>query len=243
MTNTARNLASIGEPVYTLRGEPGMTLGEMVRKTLAALIVAGEFPEDHRLYPEQLAEKLGVSITPVREALMRLANDGFIENVQRRGFHIRAPGANQVRDMWQVRQSLELTAGELVIARIRSGELRVENLFPMRDLQRAQEGDPSSMDHATKLDLNGQFHSVIVDLSGNALLKTMHESLRHRVLGALVQRGTDAWRRRIAVESKEHWTIIDALTNLDAEAYQAAVRAHLSRSLKDALADVGEQRT
>jgi DNA-binding GntR family transcriptional regulator len=230
------------EPSYELRGDPGMTLGEMVRKTLIALIVRGEFPEGYRLYPEQLSERLGVSITPVREALMQLATEGFIENIQRRGFHIRLPSAGQIRDLSQVRQSLELTAGELVIARLKSGELDPAELLVLDELQHIQERDPAHIDHAAKLELNSNLHSTIVALSGNALLQSLYEGLRHRVLGALVQRGSDSWRNRVAGESREHWAIINALKDTDIDAYDAAVRAHISRSLDDALADMDLRR-
>lgn len=223
---------------YVLRGEPGATLSEMVRQTLVALIVNGEFPSGHRLYPEELSEKLGVSITPVREALLQLANEGFIENIQRRGFHIRMPEASHIRDMWQVRQSLELTAGELLIARLESGEVDADELLVLEELQRAQEADPASIDHATKLQLNADLHAVIVNLCGNKLLRTFHAGLRHRVLGALVQRGSDNWRSRVKAESREHWAIINALKKRDLHAYHLAVREHLSRSLNDALTDM-----
>lgn len=235
-------LPKSAEPSYELRGDPGTTLGDMVRKTLIALIVRGEFPEGHRLYPEQLSEKLGVSITPVREALLQLASEGFIENIQRRGFHIRLPTPSQIRDMWQVRQGLELTAGELVIARLKSGALEVSALDALSELQHAQERDPDTIDHAAKLELNSSLHSTIVALSDNALLQSLYEGLRHRVFGALVQRGSDTWRARVAGESSEHWAIINALKHIDIAAYDAAVRAHISRSLKDALADMDLRR-
>jgi DNA-binding GntR family transcriptional regulator len=226
------------DPVYSLRGEPGSTLSEMVRNTMIALIVHGEFPDDHRLYPEQLSEKLGVSITPVREALLQLASEGFIENVQRRGFHVRMPTADQIRDMWQVRQGLEITAGDLAIARLKSGELHPDELLVLDGLQRAQERDPATIEHTEKLELNGNFHSAIVALSGNALLGSLYEGLRHRVVGTLVQRGSDSWRSRLAGESREHWAIIDALKAADLDRYQHAVKAHITRSLGDALVDV-----
>lgn len=230
-----------GTALYALRGEPGMTLTEMVRATMVALIVRGEFPGDSRLYPDQLAEKLGVSITPVREALLKLASEGFIENVQRRGFHVRMPSARQIRDMWQVRQSLELTAGELAIGRLRDGSLDPAELAVLEELQRAQEADPEGIDHGAKLELNAELHARIVALSGNALLATLHGGLRHRGLGALVQRGSDDWRARVAGEAREHRSIIDALKARDIDAYDRAVRAHLSRSLVDALADIDER--
>lgn len=226
------------KPAYALLGEPGMTLTEMVRKTLVSLIVRSEFSEGHRLYPEELSEKLGVSITPVREALLQLASEGFIENVQRRGFHVRMPTESQIRDIWQVRQGLELMAGELVIARLKSGDLDPSALAALDELQLAQESDAAKVDHVTKLELNANLHSVLVSFSGNALLSSLYEGLRHRVFGALIQRGSDTWRGRVTDEAREHWAIINGLKALDYSAYDQAVRDHIARSLKDALIDL-----
>lgn len=240
MITMLRQMNTAGSP---LRGEPGMTLTEMVRNTVIALIVRGEFPDEHRLYPEQLSEMLGVSITPVREALLQLASEGFIENIQRRGFHIRMPSAEQVRDMSQVRQGLELTAGELLIDRLKRGDLDLAQLDVLDELQYAQQRDPASIDHATKLELNANLHATIVRFSGNELLLSLHQGLRHRTLGALVQRGSDTWRGRVEAESREHWAIINALKSMDIDAYNDAVRAHLSRSLNDAFEDVSLKRS
>jgi DNA-binding GntR family transcriptional regulator len=221
-----------------LLGRPGATLAETVRRTLLDLIMRGQLEQGHRLYPERLAERFGVSITPVREALMQLAAEGFIEVVQRRGYHVRTPTARQITDLWQVRQGLELTAGELCIARLRSGELQLRDLDELAELQRAQERDIETIDHLEKLELNNQLHSRIVELSGNQLLIALYRSTQFRVLGSLVQRGLDSWRARVADEAAEHWAIIEALRKADDGAYQKAVRAHLARSLKGALTDL-----
>jgi DNA-binding GntR family transcriptional regulator len=221
-----------------LVGKPGLTLAENVRQTLLEEIMAGHFGQGDRLYPERLAEQLGVSMTPVREALMQLAAEGFIEVVQRRGFHIRTPDPRQITNLWQVRQGLELTAGELCIARLEKGELTAGDLEQLAGLQRDQEVGVDSIPHVYKLELNNRLHSQIVEFSGNALLVSLYRSIQIKVLGSLVQRGLESWRGRLADESAEHWGIIDALGARDLEAYHKAVRKHLKRSLKDALSDL-----
>jgi DNA-binding GntR family transcriptional regulator len=221
-----------------LLGHPGATLAETVRRTMLDLIMRGELEQGHRLYPERLAERFGVSITPVREALMQLAAEGFIEVVQRRGYHVRTPSAQQIIDLWQVRQGLELTAGEICIARLKAGELQLRDLDELTELQRAQEQNIDTIDHLEKLDLNNRLHSRIVEFSGNDLLIVLYRSTQFKVLGSLVQRGLDSWRARVADESAEHWAIIQALRAADYGAYQNSVRAHLARSLKGALTDL-----
>jgi DNA-binding GntR family transcriptional regulator len=221
-----------------LLGRPGATLAQTVRRTVLDLIMRGQLEQGHRLYPERLAERFGVSITPVREALMQLAAEGFIEVVQRRGYHVRTPTARQIVDLWQVRQGLELTAGELCIARLRSGELPVSDLDALSELQRAQERDIETIDHLEKLELNNRLHSQIVEFSGNQLLAALYRGTQFKVLGSLVQRGLDSWRSRVSDESAEHWAIVESLRAADYDAYQKAVRVHLARSLKGALEDL-----
>src|SRR4051794_5729597 len=89
MSIQVRSPGELGELV----GKPGETLAETLRRTLLDMIVFGYFERGVRLYPEKLAEHFSVSLTPVREALMRLAAEGFIEVIQRRGYHIRDPDA------------------------------------------------------------------------------------------------------------------------------------------------------
>ena len=221
-----------------LVGAPGATLAENVRLTLIDLIMRGAFDEGTRLYPERIAEQLGVSMTPVREALMQLASEGFVSGVQRRGFHVRTPDPVQITNLWQVRQGLEITAGELAISRRRAGQVTDADIEYLADLQRRQETSQTLANHVQKLDLHGQLHQRMVELSGNEVLVSVYQGIRTKVAGSLVQRGLDTWRDRLAAESAEHWALINALRDADLAAYDAATRRHLARSLKDALIDL-----
>lgn len=234
--------SNIREPIVMLAGPPGATLAENVRLTLIDRIIEGAYDEGTRLYPERIAEQLGVSMTPVREALMQLAADGFVEGVQRRGFHVRTPDAQQFTNLWQVRQGLELTAGELAIARRRAGLVADDDIEYLAELQRRQENAETLSNHVQKLDLNSRLHGRIVELSGNGVLVSLYQSIRTKVTGSLVQRGLDTWRDRLEAESAEHWKLINALRDADYPAFDEATRSHLARSLKDALADL-ETRT
>ncbi len=230
------------DTIVMLVGEPGATLAENVRLTLIDLIMKGTYDEGARLYPERIAEQLGVSMTPVREALMQLATEGFVEGVQRRGFHVRTPDAEQVTNLWQARQGLELTAGELAVARRKAGLIGDADIEYLAQLQRSQESSETLASHVQKLDLNGRLHGRIVELSGNGILVSLYQSIRTKVAGSLVQRGLDTWRSRLEAESAEHWGLINALRDADFAAFDLATRTHLARSLKDALVDLGTRK-
>lgn len=226
-----------------LVGKPGETLTETVRRTLLEMIVFGYFERGFRLYPEKLAEQFGVSLTPVREALMRLAAEGYIEAVQRRGFHVRSLNAKQVVDLWQVRLGLELTAGELLIERLKKGELDGSALDELERIMAELEARPQTIEHRPKLSLNAEFHHRIVELSGNDILISLYRGIHMQLIGEWVQRGLQSWRSRLAGEAEEHRAIVAALRAMDREAYAAAIRHHIGRSLADALGDLAERET
>jgi len=232
-----REPAEMGQLV----GNPGETLTETLRRTLLEMIVFGYFERGFRLYPERLAEQFGVSLTPVREALMRLAAEGYIEAVQRRGFHVRTPDAKQVVDLWQVRLGLELTAGELVIERQASGALAASSLDILEGIMAQLEANPQTIEHGPKLSLNAEFHHRIVELSGNGILISLYRGIQMQLIGEWVQRGLQSWRSRLSDEAEEHRAIVAALRAMDRDAYAAATRHHIGRSLKDALGDLAER--
>ena len=234
MSIAVRNPGELGELV----GKPGETLAETLRRTLLDMIVFGYFERGTRLYPEKLAEQFNVSLTPVREALMRLAAEGFIEVIQRRGYHIRDPDAKQVLDLWQVRLAIELMAGELMIGRMKEGSLAPMAVDEIEAVQVRLEVDPLAIAHKDRHEQNAAFHHKIVEFSGNDLLLSTYRGIQMQVLNAWIQRGIESWRTRHASEAVEHRAILAALRAQDTEAYAAAVRAHLGRSLKDALADL-----
>lgn len=234
MPISLRERSEMGELV----GKPGETLSETLRRTLLEMVLFGYFEDGARLYPEQIAERFKVSLTPVREALMQLAAQGFIEAVQRRGYHVRKPDAKHLKDLWQVRLAIELMAGEQVINRLVAGELDPTAIEGLDAIQDQLDAAPRNATHTQKLEMNGSFHHLLVDLSGNELLISTFRSIQLRVLSAWVQRGLEDWRTRNAGEAVEHRRIISALRDMDHAACQAAIRAHLARSLKDALHDL-----
>jgi len=229
-----REPAEMGQLV----GMPGETLAETLRRTLLEMIVFGYFERGLRLYPERLAEQFGVSLTPVREALMRLAAEGYIETVQRRGFHVRSPDVKQVVDLWQVRLGLELTAGEILIDRLTSGALAPDALDVLETIMGQLETSPATIEHRPKLSLNAEFHHRIVELSGNDMLITLYRGIQMQLIGEWVQRGLESWRKRLGDEAEEHRAIVTALRSGNKQAYAAATRRHIGRSLKDALGDL-----
>lgn len=226
----------------TLSGKPGEKLSDSLYHTLKEMIVFGQIPPNERLMPEALAERFGVSATPVREALTRLAAERFIVALPRRGFRVAPPSRQQIIDLWQVRYGLEATAGELVIEALRGGRLEAQALKALQELQdELERGLASGIDHRRHSELNAQFHQAIVELSGNRLLLSLYKDIQLHLISAWVQRGLSSWRQRLGFEAEEHRSLIKALQAQDLAAYQDAVRRHIRRSLEGALKDLEAQ--
>ena len=226
-----------------LVGLPGETLTTTLKRTILEMILFGYFADETRLYPNELAERFGVSQTPVREALMQLASEGLVEATPRRGYHVRTPTADQVTDLWQVRCGLETTAAERVIARLVAGELGTPDIKPLEELQRRRDKLGPKMTTKEHIETNSAFHRTIVELSGNRLLIAVFGSIQQQLIAAWVQRGIDSWRARLNDDAKEHHAIIDALSARDVERCREVLSKHVGRSLGGALADLEIKRS
>jgi DNA-binding GntR family transcriptional regulator len=221
------------EPDDTIGG----TVADGIYRRVIDLVLFGEFAHGDRLILQDLAARFSVSLTPVREALQRLAADGFIESEPRKGYRVKSPSIQQVKDLWNVRAGLEAVASEAVIDRIAAGELSAEALDPLFAIQRALDED-GRLSHRRHMELNAHFHQTLVTLSNNRLLINLYRGIQIQLLGAWVQRGTQEWRERIASEAREHRAILNAIKKLDCAAAREAARSHILRSLDGAIRDL-----
>ncbi len=80
-----------------------------------------------------------------------------------------------------------------------------------------------------------------MELSGNDILISLYRGIQMQLIGEWVQRGLQSWRSRLSNEAEEHRAIVGALRAMDRDAYAAATRHHIGRSLKDALGDLAER--
>ncbi len=221
-----------------LGGEPGEKLSDALYASILEDVIFRPASGEGRIYPKEISERFKVSATPVREALMRLAAEGYIQSIPRRGFHIRKPSREQVTDLWQVRMGLETTAGELAIERLRNGSLPADPVEQLRAIVEDSISRFRKLSSREQIDLNSKLHRGIVELSGNQLLVSLYRGIQLQVFSSWVRRGVQSWRDRLESEAEEHRAIIAALAARDPDAYRAATRAHLERSLRDALHDL-----
>ena len=238
----------MAQPIYESNstfpetGVAGERLVDLLYRNIRDYVMFSPYGvQEGRIYPHVLCAKFHATATPVREALARLAAEGFIESTPRRGFHVRRPSERQVTDLWQVREGLEVMAGELFISRVRQGTAGVEQLSkPAAVLQRLT-ASLEVLDGREHIELNRQFHSTIVELSGNELLVSMYRGIQMQLLAAWVKRGLDTWRARVQAEAIDHQDLLDALHALDERRYAEVARRHVETSLSNALKDLSRK--
>jgi DNA-binding GntR family transcriptional regulator len=194
-------------------------LREQIKDVILQRIVAGEYPQGARLVETRIAQELGVSQAPVREALRDLEQLGCIVHEPFRGCSVRAFSAEELLEAFPVRAALEALAARLAAERITEDELLhlAELLERMRAA--AQRGDAHDQSQA-----NASFHATIVRAARNATLERQWSFLEpySRTYLTVSQPGLD-----LLALSERHVPILEALRVRDGEAAAAAMHQHL----------------
>ncbi|WP_406438548.1 GntR family transcriptional regulator [Streptomyces sp. NBC_00631] len=181
------------------------------------------------LSEQELADRVGVSRTPVREALLQLAAEDLVELVPKRGARVSPLTGREIRELMEVRGVVERYAAQQLVA---SGEVPVGELRSLLARQRELTGADRAREFIA---VDHRFHSALVSAVGNALLDRHYEGLRSRQVRAGVVALFNRQGRQEAV-LKEHEAILDALTAGDARAACAAIDHHLESTLQVLLA-------
>ena len=175
-------------------------------------------PGEIRLDERQLSQELGVSRTPIREALSVLEQEGFVRSVPRRGIVVVRKSKREVIEMITVWAAIESTAARLAAARVTEADLT-----GLRALVDAFKDDPSAQ-LTEYSNANMEFHKAIIRLGGIALMTSLTEALfiHMRAVRAVTMTQDNRAQRSIA----DHRAIIAALAAHDADRAERLVREH-----------------
>lgn len=193
---------------------------EAVRDEIEELIAFGKLPPGKHLDETELAERFGVSRTPVREALNQLANAGLVEIRPRRGAVVAEVGPQALVEMFEVMAELEGMCGRLAARRISSAQLAA-----LVDAQQLCEEVRASGDPDLYYERNDVFHGIIYAASHNAFLVEQAWVLRRRLrpYRRLQLRARD----RINNSLSEHESIVLAIQAGDADKANELLREHV----------------
>jgi DNA-binding GntR family transcriptional regulator len=213
---------------------------EMIRARILSL--APGYEPGQRLYPNRLAEDLGVSPTPIREAFTLLAADGFVVLSPRRGATVFRPTEDEVHDLLKVQEWLELLATRLVSERITAGDREGAGASLLDACDGAIvmcEQAVESGDSAAYRSENTRFHRLLIAAGGNRQLTSLYETLlsRSELLSVYFPRLVQDVRRSV----EEHRALLTALRQKNVAAAEDALREHWSASLERVSREYEEQ--
>lgn len=199
----------------------GLQSSEYVYRSLKERIISGSLAPDSRLIELTIAAEFGVSRTPVREALKRLAVENLVHADPARGIIVHAPDARRIEDVFIVREALDGLASRLAAHRITPSELARLHVV----VESMEEAIKSGRREYVVV-ANTHFHDVIYAAAGNEVLERLGRDLRE-----FVRRFTTlpfASPDRVDQVLDEHRAIFDALERHDPDAAEAASNAHLA---------------
>lgn len=195
-------------------------LREVVFETLREAILTAKLEPGERLMEIQLAEEMGVSRTPVREAIRKLELEGFVVMVPRKGAYVAGISLKDITDVFEVRASLEALAAGLAAERATDEEIE--------QLERSL---LAYSEQTNRQDINGivetdtDFHSYLYKASRNDRLLTMITHLREIIQRVRTVSLSQPGRSKDAIE--EHRQIVDAIADRNVELAQTLAREHI----------------
>jgi DNA-binding GntR family transcriptional regulator len=201
------------------------SLHDEVASRVRDMIIEGQLPPGGRVNEVLLGRALGVSRTPLREALKTLASEGLVDVIPARGAVVRAFTPRDVADSLEVLKALEQTAARLACAR--ASEAEIARTLALHDemMERYR-----ARDRMAYFRLNQAIHSAIAAMSGNTVLAATHGTIQSRIrrIRFIGHEGAEKWADAVS----EHEDMACALAARDGEALAAVVGRHLDAALE-----------
>ncbi|MGA5412533.1 GntR family transcriptional regulator [Streptomyces pseudogriseolus] len=224
---SARGEHTHSEPVLP-RPRPVVQRSSVRGQVLAALrtaLVTGDLRPGEVYSGPVLAERFGVSATPVREAMQQLAQEGAVEVVPNRGFRVVERSARELAELAEVRALIEVPV-MLRLART----VPPERWAGLRPLAEATVRAASSGCRATYAEADRAFHSAVLALAGNQQLVGVAEELHRRAQWPLVGGGAPGGgsRAELIADAHEHTALLDALIAGDLDVVRSLVGEHFN---------------
>ena len=204
--------------------EEHYSLGGKVFQQLKNSILAGEFENGAELREIALAKKLGVSRTPVREALRQLEQEGLVEIYPNRGAYVKGITYKDVEDIFRIRARLEGLCAEMAVSSITHEQL--DKLDEIILLSKFYE-EKKDMEHLLKMD--SQFHEVLFESCGSKMLehqlKDYHQYVQKARLRSLKR------QERAKKSTQEHEEILLAIKDREAKRADELATRHILNAI------------
>ncbi|MBU6426092.1 MAG: GntR family transcriptional regulator [Rhodospirillales bacterium] len=192
---------------------------DTLKQAIIALDIYGK-PEETWLDERQLAERLGVSRTPIREAIAMLEQQGFVKSVPRRGINVLRKSKREVIETIQVWAALEAMAARLVIENASD-----EEIAQLRQIFNSFHDTHRPADYLSAYSVaNIRFHQTIIELTGSSVLRRTTEDILLHVRG--IRRITIGRDDRATRSIEDHLAIISAIEKRDMDTAERLCRNH-----------------
>jgi len=198
------------------------SLAEQAYDRLRTMILDRQIPAGSPLQEAHLAEVLGISRTPMREALVRLAGEGLLVRRDARSYAVRALGTKEYFDCMRAREVIECEAISMAVSKITDAQIDALQA----DIETLNAGEHSEVEH---WHFDDRFHVLIATASGNVVFPRLVEELR--VNARLFRLHSPLHRQR--ENHDEHGEIVQALRARDAQRASALMREHLRNLQED----------
>ena len=209
------------------------SLGQHVFENLKSAIIKGDLSAGDRLIENQLAETLGISRTPVREAIHKLEREGFLRKKPGGGFSVLGLSREDVIETFGIRSVLESYA-----ARLAAQKHRKQALKPLEKKTDAFQRHLDSGDFESLPDINTEFHDLLYGLSESPRLIKMIHNLRDQIFRFRQIILKDA--NLAKVSNQDHKDMLTQIRQGDGESVERLVREHIMRG-QQAVLDVFDE--
>jgi DNA-binding GntR family transcriptional regulator len=198
------------------------------------MIRKGALKKGDRILEAPMCQAMGVSRTPLREALRILSSEGLIELIPNRGAYVAQPSIKDIGEMFYVMSILEGTCARVCVEKMDD-----EGLRRLDDLYRKLEQHCQAEDREKYMAVNHSFHSLVQELAGNKVLSEVIDALRQKIL---LYRYRQIYQpNRLKESMQEHRLLQRAFRERDPEAAERFMQEHLTRQF-NALKSVYSER-
>ena len=211
------------KPLVPIKLDSYKPLRELVFESVREAIISGQLPPGERLMEIQLAEEMGVSRTPVREAIRKLELEALVVMIPRKGAYVSGLSLKDISEVFEIRSALEGLAAELAAERITEEELENLERHLVRIADGIERGDITSV-----VEIDTDFHSMLYTCSRNLRLGQTINNLREQI--QRFRQTSLAYPGRMRLALDEHRRIIEAISARDPELARQLAKEHIENA-------------
>ena len=208
-----------------------LPLRDVVFHALRRAILTGELVPGERLMEIHLAQQLGVSRTPVREAIHKLELEGLVSMIPRKGAMVAEISERGLKDVLEVRRALDVFCAELACERMTE-----EDAVRLKEASDAFEAATLTKDTTVIAKADVDFHDIIINSTGNERLISTINNLAEQIYRYRFEYIKDEKQHKYLIE--EHRMLRDAILNKDVEGAKKAARTHIDNQEKSILSQI-----